>query len=93
MINLKLTIFYHRNLSEGVKDEIRSFYKQFTTRYCSFLLRTSKTTSHILISQIVREVRVYPKIGIEWSVRNLLYKVKKKEFLKIKILRKCILYQ
>ena len=65
MKNLKLTIFYHRNLSEGVKDEIRSSYKQFTTRYCLFSLRTSKTTSHILISQIVRKVRAYLKIEIE----------------------------
>ena len=63
MINLKLTIFYHRNLSEGVKDEIRSSYKQFTARYCSFSLRTSQIASHILIIQIVREVRAYLKIG------------------------------
>ena len=26
MINIKITIFYHRNISEGVKDEIRSSY-------------------------------------------------------------------
>ena len=42
MINLKLTIFYYRNLSEGAKDEIRSFYKQLTTRYCSFSLKPRK---------------------------------------------------
>ena len=59
--NIKPLAYYffeHRNLSKGVKSDIKKTYNQFISKYVNFTVDNLKTTLPILISQTTLHVQV-----------------------------------
>ena len=67
--NIKPLAYYffeHRNLSKGVKSDIKTTYKQFISKYDNFTVDNLKTTLPISISQTAWHVKVLHWIWKRW---------------------------